>query len=37
MMDENIYGLGTMLYIDIENGEDIIGHDGKVHHQLIQQ
>lgn len=29
MMGENIYGLGTMLYIDIENGEDIIGHDGK--------
>ena len=29
MMGENIYGLGTMLYIDLENGEDIIGHDGK--------
>ncbi len=29
MMGEKIYGLGTMLYIDIENGEDIFGHDGK--------
>ena len=29
MMGENIYGLGSMLYIDIENGEDIFGHDGK--------
>ena len=29
MMGENIYGLGTMLYIDIENGENIYGHDGK--------
>ena len=29
MMGENIYGLGTMLYIDIENGENIFGHDGK--------
>jgi CubicO group peptidase (beta-lactamase class C family) len=29
MMGENIYGLGSMLFIDIENGEDIFGHDGK--------
>ena len=29
MMGENIYGLGTMLYIDIENNENIFGHDGK--------
>ena len=29
IMGENIYGLGSMLYIDIENGEDIFGHDGK--------
>jgi CubicO group peptidase (beta-lactamase class C family) len=29
MMGEKIYGLGSMLYIDIENGEDIFGHDGK--------
>ncbi|MCP9770613.1 class A beta-lactamase-related serine hydrolase [Lacihabitans sp. LS3-19] len=28
-MGEKIYGLGTMLYIDIENDEDIFGHDGK--------
>lgn len=28
MMGEKIYGLGTMLYIHIENGEDIFGHDG---------
>lgn len=28
MMGEKIYGLGAMLYIDIENGEDIFGHDG---------
>ena len=28
MMGEKIYGLGTMLYIGIENGEDIFGHDG---------
>ncbi|WP_445452500.1 serine hydrolase domain-containing protein [Flavobacterium sp. 25HG05S-40] len=28
-MGEAIYGLGTMLYLDIENGEDIFGHDGK--------
>lgn len=28
IMGEKIYGLGTMLYIDIENGEDIFGHDG---------
>lgn len=37
MMGEKIYGLGSMLYIDIENGEDIFGHDGKSIHQLIQQ
>jgi len=29
MMGERIYGLGSMLYIGIENGEDIFGHDGK--------
>ncbi len=29
MMGEKIYGLGTMLYIDIESNEDIFGHDGK--------
>jgi CubicO group peptidase (beta-lactamase class C family) len=29
MMGENIFGLGCMLYIDIENNEDIFGHDGK--------
>ena len=29
MMGERIYGLGSMLYIDIENNEDIFGHDGK--------
>ncbi len=29
VMGEKIYGLGAMLYIDIENGEDIFGHDGK--------
>lgn len=29
IMGEQIYGLGSMLYIDIENGEDIFGHDGK--------
>ena len=29
MMGESIYGLGSMLYMDIENGEDIFGHDGK--------
>jgi len=29
MMGEEIYGLGCMLYIDIENKEDIFGHDGK--------
>lgn len=28
IMGEKIYGLGAMLYIDIENGEDIFGHDG---------
>jgi hypothetical protein len=28
-MGERIYGLGCMLYIDIENKEDIFGHDGK--------
>lgn len=28
-MGESIYGLGTMLYIDIENDENIFGHDGK--------
>jgi CubicO group peptidase (beta-lactamase class C family) len=29
MMGEKIYGLGSMLYMDIENEEDIFGHDGK--------
>ena len=29
MMGERIYGLGTMLYIDIDKNEDIFGHDGK--------
>ncbi|MFN8356460.1 MAG: serine hydrolase domain-containing protein [Spirosomataceae bacterium] len=29
MMGERIFGLGCMLYIDIENNEDIFGHDGK--------
>jgi CubicO group peptidase (beta-lactamase class C family) len=29
VMGEGIYGLGCMLYIDIENNEDIFGHDGK--------
>jgi CubicO group peptidase (beta-lactamase class C family) len=29
MMGERIYGLGSMLYIGLENGEDIFGHDGK--------
>jgi len=29
MMGEEIYGLGSMLYIDIEDNEDIFGHDGK--------
>lgn len=29
IMGEEIYGLGCMLYIDIENNEDIFGHDGK--------
>jgi CubicO group peptidase (beta-lactamase class C family) len=29
MMGERIYGLGTMLYVEIENEEDIFGHDGK--------
>lgn len=29
MMGRRIYGLGTMLYVDVENGEDIFGHDGK--------
>lgn len=29
LMGEEIYGLGTMLYIDIESNEDIFGHDGK--------
>ena len=28
-MGEEIYGLGTMLYINIESNEDIFGHDGK--------
>ena len=28
MMGEKIYGLGSMLYINIENGENIFGHDG---------
>ena len=29
MMGEAIYGLGSMLYIDIENEDYIFGHDGK--------
>ncbi len=29
VMGEKIYGLGSMLYIEIENGENIFGHDGK--------
>ncbi len=29
IMGEGVYGLGCMLYIDIENNEDIFGHDGK--------
>jgi CubicO group peptidase (beta-lactamase class C family) len=29
IMGEGIYGLGCMLYIDIENNENIFGHDGK--------
>ena len=29
IMGEEIFGLGCMLYIDIENNEDIFGHDGK--------
>jgi CubicO group peptidase (beta-lactamase class C family) len=29
MMGERIYGLGTMLYVEVENEEDIFGHDGK--------
>ena len=29
MMGEEIYGLGSMLYIDIESNENIFGHDGK--------
>jgi CubicO group peptidase (beta-lactamase class C family) len=29
VMGEEIYGLGCMLYIDIEDDEDIFGHDGK--------
>lgn len=29
IMGEEIYGLGSMLYIDIESNEDIFGHDGK--------
>jgi CubicO group peptidase (beta-lactamase class C family) len=29
IMGEGLYGLGCMLYIDIENNEDIFGHDGK--------
>ena len=29
MMGEKIFGLGCMLYIDIENDEDIFGHDGR--------
>lgn len=28
IMGEDIYGLGSMLYIDIENNEEIFGHDG---------
>ena len=29
MMGEEIYGLGSIIYIDIENNENIFGHDGK--------
>lgn len=29
IMGEDIFGLGCMLYIDIENNENIFGHDGK--------
>ena len=29
VMGERIYGLGCMLYIDVEKNEDIFGHDGK--------
>lgn len=29
IMGEKIFGLGCMLYIGIENNEDIFGHDGK--------
>jgi CubicO group peptidase (beta-lactamase class C family) len=29
IMGERIYGLGCMLYIGLENNEDIFGHDGK--------
>jgi len=29
IMGERVYGLGAMLYIDIENGEAIFEHDGK--------
>ena len=29
VMGEKIYGLGSMLYIDEEDNEDIFGHDGK--------
>ncbi|MBN8642819.1 MAG: beta-lactamase family protein [Flavobacteriales bacterium] len=29
MMGEDIYGLGSMIYINIENNEAIFGHDGK--------
>ncbi len=29
MMGEKIFGLGCMLYLDVENNEDIFGHDGK--------
>lgn len=28
-MGAGVYGLGCMLYIDIENNEDVFGHDGK--------
>ncbi len=29
IMGAGVYGLGCMLYLDIENEEDIFGHDGK--------
>jgi CubicO group peptidase (beta-lactamase class C family) len=29
IMGERMYGLGTMLYIGIDKGQDIFGHDGK--------